>query len=201
MASIRSRNNVTWEAIVAGVFSMLFISLYPILLQRTHKQLIAAQVKAGDVLTSFSPATSSRAVIESGSKQSTRAYYQLLHYTSLLSLAILSPCVIVSGELTRIFHNCYFLDVLWFWFICIVGGFAAFLVFATSLAVVRATSPLTAVFISIPRTAVQIILFSNARLPVHAWVGIALCWAGSAWYALVRREEGRMWEKRRLEGR
>jgi hypothetical protein len=82
-----------------------------------------------------------------------------------------------------------------------VGGFAAFSVFATSLALVRATSPLTMVFIGIPRTALQIVFFSNARMPVHSWVGVALCWAGSAWYALVRRVEGRTWEKRRLEGR
>jgi hypothetical protein len=200
IASIRSRPHITWEAVVAGIFSTLFISLFPILLQRTHKQLIAAQVQVGDVLTSFSPASSSRAMMESGSKQSTRAYYQLMHYTSLLSLIILAPILIISGELPRIFRNCYFLDVLWFWFLCIVDGFAAFSVFATSLAYVRATSPLTAVFIGVPRSAIQIVMFGGARMP-HAWVGVALCWAGSAWYALVRREEGRMWEKRRIEGR
>lgn len=197
VASIESRPHVTWEAIVAGIFSILFTSLYPILLTKTHKQLIASQVQNGDVLTSFHP-TSSSSAVESGSKQSTRAYYQLLHYTSLLSLTVLAPCVLASGEMPRIFRNCYFLDVLWFWFICMIGGLAAFSVFATSLAYVRATSPLTSVFVSIPRAAVQIVLFSNARLPVHSWVGVALCWVGSAWYALVRREESRAAEARRI---
>jgi hypothetical protein len=203
VASLRSRTQVTWEAVVAGIFSVLFISLYPILLVRTHKQLIAAQVGAGEVLDTFSPTRSSsrRTSIESGSKQSTRAYYQLLHYTSLLALIILTPCLLISGELPRIFRNCYFLDVLWFWFICAIGGLAAFAVFASSLAFVRATSPLTTVFAGVPRSAIQIVVFGNARLPVHAWVGVALCWAGSAWYAFIRREEGRIWERRRLEGR
>jgi hypothetical protein len=203
VASVRGRTQVTWEAVVAGIFSVLFISLYPIILTRTHKQLIASQVRSGDVLTSFSPTRSShhRSSIESGSKQSTRAYYQVLHYTSLLSLLVLTPCLLLSGELPRIFRNCYFLDVLWFWFICAMGGFASFAVFASSLAFVRATSPLTTVFAGVPRSAIQIVIFGGARLPVHSWVGVALCWAGSAWYAFIRREEGRIWERRRLEGR
>ncbi|KAF2670425.1 hypothetical protein BT63DRAFT_372583 [Microthyrium microscopicum] len=205
IASIRTRSIATWEAIVAGVFSILFVSLYPILLERTHKLLIASQVRAGDVLTSFSPTTpyhdDSRGRIESGSKQSTRAYYQLLHYNSILSLIILSPMVLISGELPRIFRNCYFLDVFWFWFICACGGFCAFVVYSSSLAMVRATSPLTSCFVGVPRAAVQIVIFNNFRLPVHSWVGVALCWAGSGWYALVRREEGRLVEKKRLEGR
>lgn len=202
IASIRTRTMASWEAVVAGVFSTLFVSLYPILLEKTHKLLISAQVQSGDVLTSFSPqASSSTTNLESGSKQSTRAYYQLLHYNSILSLAILSPLVLISGELPRIFRNCYFLDVFWFWFLCACGGFCAFAVYSSSLALVRATSPLTASFIGVPRAAIQIMVFSSFRLPVSSWVGVALCWVGTGWYAVVRRKEGRLVEKKRLEGR
>jgi hypothetical protein len=202
IASIGRFGRVTWEGIVAGVFSTIFVSLYPILVYRTHKLLTAAQVPQGDVLTGFSPAQTSSAPMDaSGTKQETRAYYQLLHYTSLLSLALLAPMVLVSGELTNIFRNCYFLDVPWFWFVSIAGGFVSFCVFATSLAFVRATSPLTASFVGIPKAALQLVILSGGRLSVHSWVGVALCWAGTAWYAAVRREEGRRGEKRRLEGR
>jgi hypothetical protein len=203
VASIRTRGtHVTWEAIVAGIFSTLFTSLYPILLERTHRQLVAAQLAAGDVLTGFARADSSPAAArESGSKQSTRAYYQTLHYASLLALLLLAPMVAVSGELPRIARNCYFLDVVWFWAVCAAGGLAAFAVFASGLALVRATSALTMNFLAVPKAAVLMVLFSGARLPVYSWVGVALCWAGSGWYVMVRREEGRRGEKRRLEGR
>jgi hypothetical protein len=202
IASIRTRSLVSWEAIVAGVFSMLFVGLYPVLLERTHKILLATQVRPGDVFTTFSPSRGGTAAhYESGSKQSTRAYYQLLHYNSILSLVILSPLVLISGELVRISRNCYFLDVFWFWFMCACGGYCAFAVYISTPALVRATSPLTSTFTGVPRAAAQVLIFSNFRLPVHSWVGVVLCWVGTGWYALVRREEGRLVEKRRLEGR
>lgn len=200
VASIRTRSHVTWEAVVSGIFSVLFTALYPILIVRTHKLLISVQVQSGEILTTFSTGAGSNS-LESGNKQSTRAYYQLLHYTSLISLFLLSPMVIISGELPRIFRNCYFLDVFWFWFICACGGFAAFAVFSTYLALCRATSPVTTAFIGVPKAAAQIVIFSGFRLPVHSWVGVALCWAGTGWYMMVRRGEGRLVEKRRLEGR
>lgn len=84
---------------------------------------------------------------------------------------------------------------------CACSGFAAFAVFSSNLALVRATSPLTATFVGVPRAAAQVLVFSNFRLPVHSWVGVVLCWVSSAWYVVVRREEGRLVEKRRLEGR
>jgi hypothetical protein len=205
IASIRTSSRVTWESIVAGIFSTLFASLYPILLDRTHKQLTAAQVPQGDLLTSFSPAhhgsSSTTAADASGSKQETRAYYQTLHYTSILSLALLTPMVLLSGELPNIFRNCYFLDVPWFWFVSICGGCASYAVFVSTLALVRATSPLTACFVGVPRAATQMVILAGGRLPVHSWVGVVLCWLGSAWFLGVRREEGRRGEKRRLEGR
>lgn len=202
IASIRTRSLVSWEAIVAGVFSMLFVALYPVLLERTHKLLLASQIRPGDVFTTFSPTrTGPATTYESGNKQSTRAYYQLLHYNSVISLVLLFPLVFISGESVRISRNCYFLDVFWFWFMCACGGYCAFAVYISTPAFIRTTSALTVVFTGVPRAAVQIMIFSNFRLPVHSWVGVALCWFGSGWYALVRREEGRLGEKRRLEGR
>jgi hypothetical protein len=209
ISSVRTRTWVTWEAVVAGVFSILFVALHPILLSRTHASLIARQAPAGTVLTAFDHhdhdhdhSAAPTTTIESGSRQSTRAYYQLLHYNSWLSLALLAPLVLLSGELPRIARNCYFLDVFWFWFVCAAGGFCAFAVFASNLALVRATSPLTASFVgAVPRAAAQVVVFSNFRLPVHSWVGVVLCWVASGWYVVVRREEGRLVERRRLQGR
>ncbi|KAF2396886.1 hypothetical protein EJ06DRAFT_499448 [Trichodelitschia bisporula] len=200
-ASIRKSERMTWESIVAGVFSTIFASLYPILLSKVHRQLTIAQVQQGDMLTSLSPSQVQPAhgsQNNHGTKESTRAYWQLLHYTSLLSILILSPLVLISGEVPNILRNCYFLDVPWFWFLCVCGGLASAAVFSTTLALVRATSPLTVNFIGVPRAAVQLVILSGGRLPVHAWVGVALCWLSSAWYLVTRREEGRRGEVRRM---
>jgi hypothetical protein len=191
---------VTWESIVAGVFSTLFVALYPILLLRVHKQLSARQTPTPhDNMTGYSPSRGAQGGHPpSSTKEDTRAYWQLLHYTSILSLAILTPLLLISGELSNILHNCYFLDVPWFWFLTFLGGLASWAVFSTTLALVRATSPLTANFVGVPRAAAQMVVLERFRLPVHAWVGVALCWVGSVWYAWVRREEGRRWETRRM---
>jgi hypothetical protein len=134
----------------------------------------------------------------SGTKEETRAYWQLLHYTSMLSLMILSPLLLLSGELQDILRNCYFLDVPWFWFLSLLGGLASFAVFSTTLAFVRATSPLTGVFVGVPRAAWQMVVLERFRLPVHAWVGVGICWLSSLWFVWVRREESRRWELRRI---
>jgi hypothetical protein len=111
---------------------------------------------------------------------------------------LLTPLLLISGEVPNILHNCYFLDVPWFWFLTLLGGLASWAVFATSLALVRATSPLTANFMGVPRAAAQMVVLERFRLPVHAWVGVALCWLTSMWFVLVRKEEGRRWETRRM---
>jgi len=136
-----------------------------------------------------------------GSRKESRAYWQLLHYTSLLSIAIITPLVLISGELSNILRNCYFLDVPWFWFLISCSSLAAWAVFTSTLALVRATSPLTTNFLGVPRAAVQLVTLGSNRMRIHGWVGVTLCWAGSVWYTLLRREEGRKWEQRRVAGR
>jgi len=195
IASIRRSDRVTWESIVAGVFSTLFSALYPILLQRTQKQLIVHQVPQSDVLTEFS--TQHGAGLGT-TREETRAYWTLLHYTSTLSLLFLTPLLLVSGEIPNILHNCYFLDVPWFWFLTIMGGLASFAVFSTSLLFVRSTSPLSLEVLKLPRQAAQMMILERFRLPVHAWVGVSLVYAGSLWYVWVRRDEGRRKEMRRI---
>lgn len=201
-ASIRCSERLTWESIVAGVFSTLFVSLYPVLLILTHKQLTTRQVPHSDILSSYEPASQSAGrgaqTPGSGTKEETRAYWQLLHYTSMLSLMILFPLLLLSGELQDILRNCYFLDVPWFWFLSLLGGLASFAVFSTTLTFVRATSPLTGAFVGVPRAAWQMVVLERFRLPVHAWVGVGICWLSSLWFVWVRREESRKWELKRI---
>lgn len=203
VACIQKSTRVTWESILAGIFSSLFVSLYPIILLRTHHQLTAAQISQGESLNghSSSQTRNLHTSAQAGSREESRAYWQLLHYTSLLSITIVTPLVLISGELSNILRNCYFLDVPWFWFLISCSSLAAWAVFSSALALVRATCPLTANFLGVPRAAVQLVTLGSNRMRIHGWVGVSLCWAGSIWYALIRREEGRKWKQRRVAGR
>jgi len=33
------------------------------------------------------------------------------------------------------------------------------------------------------------VVLGGGRVPVHAWVGVGLCWVGGLWFGRVRREE------------
>ncbi|KAF9700702.1 hypothetical protein EKO04_001640 [Ascochyta lentis] len=197
-ATLRSNVRVTWESIVAGVFSSFFAALYPILLLRTYRTLLAGLVPPGDLLSGYP--TGRGESEDGGNREETRAYYRTLHYTSLLSIALLTPIVLLSGELRNIYHNIPFLDVPFFWLMIWCGAIGSWAVFSSTLVLVKATSPLTATFVNVPRSAVQLTLLSMFKMPAHSWVGVALCWAASVWYAASRRTESRG-TRVKLEGR
>lgn len=201
MASIRPGSRVTWESIVAGAFSSLFVALYPIVLLRAYRHLLTDLVPEGALLSvvdedNLGSGGGSGGAAQPSTKESTRAYWRVLHYTSLLSMALLAPLVLASGELQHIRRNCYFLDVPWFWFLMACGGVGSWAVFSSFLLLVQATSPLTATFVAVPRSAFQLAVLSKFRMPVHSWVGVSLCWASCLWYVWVRRSE--VWGRERL---
>lgn len=198
LASIRPAR-LTWESIVAGLLSSIFTSLYPIQLLRTYRALVSDLIPAGEVLTTFY-ADDTAASSTGTPREDTRAYYRLLHYLSILSLLILTPIWLLSGEWATIYHNCYFLDVPFFWFLVFCGGVASMAVTVSTLLLVKATSPLSAAFVGVPRAALQLVFLGDGKTPVHGWVGISLCWVCSAWFLWARRVESRAGLKGRLVG-
>ncbi|KAF1940373.1 hypothetical protein EJ02DRAFT_504185 [Clathrospora elynae] len=195
-ASFRSNVRVTWESVVAGIFSSLFVALYPIQLLRTYRTIAAGLVPQGDVLTGY-PSSAE----EAGNKEETRAFYRTLHYTSLVSLMLLTPIVIISGEVPHVYHNIPFLDVPFFWAMMLFGGMGSWAVFSSTLLLVKATSPLTMTFVAVPRSAFQLVAINLFKVPAQTWVGVMLCWISSLWFLVARRDEGRSRDRLRLEGR
>ena len=188
IASSRSGVRVTWESIVAGIFSSIFVALFPILTLRTYKHLVASHAAQGnDLLANFVVPASEEGA---GNRRDGRAFWRLVHYTSLLSVAMLTPIAMLSGELGNIARNCYFLDVVFFWFLVFCGGVGSCAVFlSTVLLVVATASPLAAAFVAVPRSAVQLALLSKFRMPAHSWVGVVMCLVSSLWFVIAREEE------------
>ncbi|EOA91686.1 hypothetical protein ACJQWK_03139 [Exserohilum turcicum] len=195
-ASYRSDVRVTWESVVAGVFSSIFVALYPIMLLRTYRAMVASLVPSGDVLTGY-PSGSE----EYGNREETRAFYRLLHYLSVVSLMVLTPIVIISGEVPHVYHNIPFLDVQFFWAMMLFGGLGSWAVFFGTLLLVKTTSPLSTTFVAVPRSAFQLVAISAFKSPAPTWIGVILCWISSLWFLVARRDEGRSRNRLRLEGR
>ncbi|KAH7135759.1 hypothetical protein B0J11DRAFT_479712 [Dendryphion nanum] len=195
-AAIRTNVRVNWESIVAGVFSSLFVALYPIVLLRTYRALVSGLIPQGDVLTGY-PSSSDDST---SNREETRAYYRTLHYTSLLSIIILTPIVLLSGDISSVWHL-PFLDVPFFWLMIWCGALGSWAVFVSLLLLVKSTSPLTATFLAIPRGAFQLGMLSLFRMPTNSWIGVILCWISSLWFLVARRDEGRTLDRLRIEGR
>lgn len=201
LASIQPSLRAPWNSIVAGVFSALFVALYPIQLLRTYRSVLEAQEPEPGELMLISSEPDSNSDHEPDllsapantriSAPTTRAYYILLHYTSLLAILLLIPCALLSGEVTHLLRNCYFLDVPWFWFLIFCSALGGFAVFLSTLLLVLATSPLSTSFVMIPRSAFQLVVLSKFKLPAHNWVGVGLCWASCIWYVVTRAQEAR----------
>jgi hypothetical protein len=196
-ASYRSHQRVTPDSIVAGVFSSIFVALYPIMLLRTYRTLVSNLVPQGDVLTGYP----SSADDSPSNREETRAYYRVLHYTSLISITLLTPIVLISGGIPHIVRNIPFLDVPFFWLMIWCGALGSFAVFASTLLLIKATSPLTATFVAVPRSAFQLVMLSLFKMPSHSWTGVVLCWISCLWFLVARRDEGRTLDRLRLEGR
>jgi hypothetical protein len=188
MTSIRSGERDPWESVVAGVSSSLFVALYPVLLLRGYRQLVSDLVPQGDLLSNTDSHAPS---VSTGTKEETRAYWRVLHYTSLLTIAMLIPFVVISGELKQINRNCYFLDVPWFWFLMSCASLGGFGIFSSFLLLIKATSPLSANFVSLPRSVFQIVVLSKFKMPAHSWVGAGLCILSCMWYCLTKIRDGR----------
>lgn len=185
MVSLRPGTRFAIEGFVAGIFSTFFVAAYPVLLARTYKTFTAA--------TATTPMSidlgNDGPVLSGDGKDNTRASWKMLHYINTLSIVFIFPWAIISGELKDISRNCYFLDVAFFWLMVLGAGAAAWATFVTGFLVVMATTPLTMVVTTYPRSALQTVLLTGFKLATWSWVGVLMCWGSMVWYIAGRRKE------------
>ena len=189
-----SHTRAPWEAIVTGVFSSFFVALYPVQLQRSYKKVLASLVPQGDIITNTHNhhVNANLPPDHSGTREEVRAYWRMLHYTSVLSIMIFLPFPFLTGEVANISRNCYFLDVFFHWLMVLCGGCGSWAVFWSTLALTRAASPLTTTFLFIPRAAFLLPIMAGYKMPAHSWIGIGMCWASCIWFWRSKMKEGRM---------
>jgi len=192
VVSLRPGTRFAIEGFIAGVFSTFFVALYPILLSSTYKTFSDrnAPNNPSHLFNVGNSATDHSSVLMSGDgKDATRSAWKLLHYTNVLSIVFLFPCALVSGELRDISRNCYILDVAFFWLLMLGAGAAAWATFVMGFLLVRASTPLTMLVTTYPRSALQTVLLMGFKLPTWSWVGVLMTWGAGVWYGVGRRRE------------
>ena len=179
-------------SLVLGLTSSFCTALFPMLLLQTYRGLVSSIIAHRHGHSDYDP-LSNDASNALKSKAELRAFWLTLRYTSLLASAILLPVVLLSNEPSDISRNCYVLDVKVFWTIFICSGIGSWCVLVCTLLLVQSTSPLTATFLSVPRSAFQLLVLSPTRMPLHSVIGVIMCWLSSVWFTISKRRERGNW--------
>lgn len=157
--------------VASGILSSISTGLFPELLVNTYAIVLAGQIKA-EVRANHRPTTD--LYHTSGTPPTdTRATYQLLHHLSVLSLMMLFPVVLLSGEVQSIFRDSRHLGEWMHWLLLTCGSLGTFGVLVSTVLLAKATSPLTVNFFGVPTYCVMVICLAGFKLEIYAWAGVA----------------------------
>ena len=190
IASYRVNSHLAAESVMVGMLSSFLVALYPFQIHRTYRKLLEAMGPSSELLgnghangNNVPKPTNGDA---SGSREETRAYWRLLHYTSFLSIVIYLPILLLSGEPQHIWRNPYVIDIYFPRLTLLWVGVGSWAIFWSTMSLTRAASPLTAAFMFVPQATVLLCLTSKFRLPPGPWIGLGICWLAIACFVATR---------------
>ncbi|KAF9109229.1 hypothetical protein BGX27_007852 [Mortierella sp. AM989] len=118
--------------------------------------------------------------------------WRLLHYNTAISILLLTPIVLFSGELGEMWREVYFLDDLGFWGLMTITGVAGFLINTAMFLQIKYTTALTNTISGTAKSCVQTLLamfFYENPITATNGFGIFLSLFGSGMYSWVRYAE------------
>ncbi|ORX86790.1 hypothetical protein K493DRAFT_268866 [Basidiobolus meristosporus CBS 931.73] len=118
--------------------------------------------------------------------------WKLLHYNTAISIVLISPIVVFSGELSEIYQEVYYLGDLSFWLLMTVTGVTGFLINTAMFLQIKYTTPLTNTISGTAKACVQTLLaamFFQNPIPFMNGIGIFMSLFGSGYYSFVRYGE------------
>lgn len=173
--------------VAGGILSSISAGLFPELLVNTYAIVLTGQVKA-EMRANHRPSTDLYHT-SGATPTDTRATYQLLHHLSVLSLMMLFPVVLLSGELQRIFRDSHHLGEWMHWFLLACGSLGTFAVLVTTVLLAKATSPLTVNFVGVPMCCLMVMCLAGFKLEIYAWSGVATVVISSILFCRERIKE------------
>ncbi|KAG2201389.1 hypothetical protein INT46_010194 [Mucor plumbeus] len=121
--------------------------------------------------------------------------WALVQYNTIMSIAIMIPLVLLSGELNEIFSTVWFWDEFGFWLQMFLTAMTGFAVNISMLLFLTNTSPLTLSIASVCKTTIQalivVIVFGN-RMTLLTMSGMIITLAGSTYFAYLRSAESKL---------
>ncbi|KAF8933301.1 hypothetical protein BGZ52_008105 [Haplosporangium bisporale] len=118
--------------------------------------------------------------------------WRLLHYNTAISIVLLVPIVMLSGEMGEILREVYFLRDMQFWFLMTVTGLAGFLINTAMFLQIKYTTALTNTISGTAKSCVQtlmaMVFYQNPITAMNGF-GIFLSLFGSGMYSWVRYAE------------
>ncbi|KAF9905267.1 hypothetical protein EC991_001866 [Linnemannia zychae] len=118
--------------------------------------------------------------------------WRLLHYNTAISIVLLTPIVLISGEVGEIRESIWFIGDLGFWFLMTVTGVAGFLINTAMFLQIKYTTALTNTISGTAKSCVQTLLamaFYQNPITAMNGFGIFLSLLGSGLYSWVRYAE------------
>ncbi|KAF9432492.1 hypothetical protein BGZ76_010708 [Entomortierella beljakovae] len=118
--------------------------------------------------------------------------WRLLHYNTMISIILLTPIVLLSGELGEIWQEVYFLGDLQFWILMTITGVAGFSINIAMFLQIKYTTALTNTISGTAKSCVQtlmaMVFYQNPISALNGF-GIFLSLFGSGMYSWVRYSE------------
>ncbi|KAK3819018.1 MAG: triose-phosphate transporter family-domain-containing protein [Benniella sp.] len=118
--------------------------------------------------------------------------WRLLHYNTTISIILLTPIVLFSGEVSEIRQEVYFLSDMGFWLLMTITGVAGFLINTAMFLQIKYTTALTNTISGTAKSCVQTLLamvFYQNPITAMNGFGIFLSLFGSGLYSWVRYVE------------
>jgi hypothetical protein len=102
-------------------------------------------------------------------------FLRLVRHIALLSVLLLIPVLLISGELGYIYRNCYFLGVTDFWVFLFAGGAFRAIFFVSTILLIRATSALNTIVLLVLVNVSQVAILTYDKLLSLQWLGLIIC--------------------------
>lgn len=179
--------------VATGILSSIAAGLFPELLVNTYAIVLGGQTRLETRATNRPSTdlyhTSALCPLD------TRATYQLFHHLSVLSIMMLLPIVVLSGELQTILGTYQHLLEWQPWFLLSLGSLSTFGVITSTVLLAKATSPLTVNYLSVPMYTIIVIAMARGMLEIYAWGGVVTVVLSSGLFWRERVKESSRREK------
>jgi hypothetical protein len=105
-----------------------------------------------------------------------------LQNTVLLAVVVLTPFLLLSGELGHISRNCYFMKVPNFWVFLLSGAAFRSIMLISSAFFIKSTSALNFIILMVLIEVSQVVPLTYSKLLSSQWLALALCFLAGVWF-------------------